>query len=164
MEVIMSSIMRKENGNRRVAPSSFSGLVDQLFEKNVNRFFDDSFWGFNGNRSLSAGQIPVNIRETDQSYEMELVAPGLKKEDFKINVSGDMLTVSFEHKEEQNQENKPEGWLRREFRMQSFSRSFDLDDTVDMNKITATYHDGMLHLSLPKKEGAQSVSRNIEIQ
>jgi HSP20 family protein len=106
----------------------------------------------------------VNVQETDKSYEMDLVAPGLKKEDFKISVNGDMLTVAFEHKEENNQENKEEGWLRREFRMQSFSRSFSLDDSVDMNKIAASYKDGLLHLSLPKKEGAQRINRTIEIK
>lgn len=160
----MTNIMRKENGGARVAPNSFSGLVDQIFQDNLGRFFDDSVWGFNGNRALSKNQVPVNVRETDKSYEMELVAPGLNKEDFKIGVNGDMLTVSFEQKQENQQENKDEGWLRKEFRMQSFSRSFSLDDSVDMNKITATYKDGMLHLSLPKKEGAQRINRTIEIK
>ena len=75
-----------------------------------------------------------------------------------------MLTVSFEHKEENNQENENEGWLKREYRHQSFSRSFSLDDTIDANKISAKYQDGVLHLSLPKKEGAQKISKNIEIK
>ena len=160
----MTNIMKKENGGVRTAPNSFSGLVDQIFQDNLGRFFDDTAFGFNGNRSLSRNQVPVNVKETDRSYEMDIVAPGLRKEDFKISVSGDMLTVTFEHKEETNQENKDEGWLRKEFRMQSFSRSFSLDDSVDMNKIAASYKDGLLHLSLPKKEGAQRVNRSIEIK
>ena len=160
----MTNIMKRENGGARVAPNAFGGLIDQIFQDNLGRFFDDTAFGFNGNRSLSRNQVPVNVKETDKSYEMDIVAPGLRKEDFKISVSGDMLTVTFEHKEETNQENKDEGWLRKEFRMQSFSRSFSLDDSVDMNKIAASYKDGLLHLSLPKKEGAQRVNRSIEIK
>ncbi len=155
----MTTIMKRDNGNSNM-PSTFTGLVDQLFQDNLTRFFNDDFWG-SGSVSRSS-QVPVNIKETDKTYEMELVAPGLKKEDLKLNVSNDMLTVSFEHKEENNQEN--EGWLKREYRHQSFSRSFSLDDTIDANKISAKYLDGVLHLSLPKKEGAQKISKNIEIK
>ena len=157
----MTTIMKRNNGNSTM-PSTFTGLVDQLFQDNLTRFFTDDFWGSgNGSRSF---QVPVNIKETDKTYEMELVAPGLKKEDLKLNVSNDMLTVSFEHKEENNQENENEGWLKREYRHQSFSRSFSLDDTIDANKISAKYQDGLLHLSLPKKEGAQKIAKNIQVK
>ncbi|MBD0333821.1 MAG: Hsp20/alpha crystallin family protein, partial [Chitinophagaceae bacterium] len=105
-----------------------------------------------------------NIRETDKSYEIEVMAPGLRKEDFSVSLDSNTLTVSFEHKEENKDENRNEGWLRQEYRMQSFSRSFTLDDTVDAEKITASYRDGILHLSLPKKEGAQKVSKTIQIK
>ena len=94
---------------------------------------------------------------------MEVLAPGMKKEDFILNVAGDILTVSFEHKEANSQENRKESWLRREFTNGSFRRSFIFDDTVDAGKITAQYLEGVLHLSLPKKEQAQKISRNIEI-
>ncbi len=157
----MTTIMKRENGNA-TTPSTFTGLVDQLLQDNLTRFFNDDFWGFGGvNRSV---QVPVNVRETNNTYEMELVAPGLKKEDLKLNVSGDMLTVSFEHKEENKQGSEQEGWLKQEYRHQSFSRSFNLDDTIDANKISAKYQDGILHLSLPKKENAQKISKTIEIK
>ena len=156
----MTSIMKRGNGNSNV-PTTFTGLVDQLFQDNLNRFFNDDFWSPGGANRYT--QVPVNIRETDKTYEMELVAPGLKKEDLKLNVSDDMLTISFEHKEENKQESEGEGWLKREYRHQSFSRSFNVGDTIDVNKITARYQDGILHLSLPKKEGAQKISRNIQI-
>ncbi|MCD6062202.1 MAG: Hsp20/alpha crystallin family protein [Flavipsychrobacter sp.] len=155
----MTSVMKKSNGN---TPASFTGLVDQIFQNNLSRFFEDDFWGFNGVNRRST--VPLNIRETDRSYEMELVAPGLKKEDFRISVTGDMLTVSFEHKEEANEQDRNKGWLRKEYRVQSFTRSFNLDDTVDVNGISADYRDGILHLSLPKKEDAQKISREITIQ
>lgn len=158
----MTNLMKRSSSNGNMPATSFSGLVDRFFQDNMSRFFDDEFWGFNGlNRNVS---VPVNVRETDKNFEMELVAPGLKKDDFKINVNGDMLTVSFEHKEENNQQNEDQSWLRKEYRMQSFSRSFNLDDTVDANKITAKYSDGILHLTLPKKEGSQRISRTVQIQ
>ncbi|HMX38155.1 MAG TPA: Hsp20/alpha crystallin family protein, partial [Ferruginibacter sp.] len=108
--------------------------------------------------------VPVNITETDNSYEMQLVAPGLKKEDFKVNLEGDLLTISYEHKEENSTENKGGRWLRKEYRVQAFSRSFTLDEKLDPNKISAQYLDGVLHLSLPKKEGAQRLFKTIEIK
>jgi HSP20 family protein len=148
-----------KRGNGHTPANGFSGLVDKVFQDNLSRFFNDDLWGFNGvNRTVN---VPVNLRETDKSYEMELVAPGLRKEDLKVNIQGNVLTVGFEHKEEHEQ-NK-EGWLRKEYKRQSFTRSFSLDDNVDANKINAEYKDGVLHLSLPKKEGAQSLSRTIEV-
>jgi len=157
----MTTMMKRNGNGYQPATTSFSGLVDKLFQDNLSRFFNDGFGGF-GSRDMRS-TVPVNIRETDKDYQMELVAPGLKKEDFRINISGDMLTVSFERKEEEKKENEAEGWLRREYRMQSFSRSFSLDDSVDANGITARYNDGVLCLTLPKKEGAQALTRTIEI-
>ena len=156
----MTTIMKRDNGSSNM-PSTFTGLVDQLFQDNLNRFFNDDFWSPAGTNRYT--QVPVNIRETEKTYEMELVAPGLKKEDLKLNVSDDMLTISFEHNEENKQDNQKEGWLKREYRHQSFSRSFNVGDTIDVNKITARYQDGILYLSLPKKEGAQKISRSIQV-
>lgn len=159
----MNSLMKRTNGS--TPATTFSGLIDKIFQNNVNRLFDDDFWGFNGNLHNSQNaNVPVNIRETNQNYELQLVAPGMKKEDFKVNVGSDMLTVSFEQKEEHSQENKEEGWLRKEYQKRSFTRSFNLDDTIDVNKIDAKYADGILHLTMPKKEGAKPISRTIEIK
>ena len=157
-----TGIIKKDNGRASLPATSFSGLVDQVFQKNLSRFFEDDFWGFNGvNQQFF---VPVNLSETDKSYEMQLVAPGFKKEDFKVSLEGDLLTVSFEQKEEESQESKNERWLKKEYRTQSFSRSFNLDDTLDPNKITARYVDGVLHLSLPKKEGMQKLYKTIDIK
>jgi len=158
-EGIMTSIVKRENA---IQPATFGSVVDQIFQNNLSRYFDDDFWG--SNVSANRSHVPVNIRETDKTVEMDLIAPGLKKQDFQLNVNGDMLTVSFEHKEDKKQENKNEGWLRQEYKQQTFSRSFHLDDTVDAGKIVARYEDGVLHLSLPKKENAQRISRNINVQ
>lgn len=157
-----TSMIRRGSDDANMPVTSFSGLIDRVFQDNLSRFFEDDFWGFNGLRQR--GNVPVNLQETDKTYEMQLIAPGLKKEDFKINLDGDLLTVSFEHKEEKNQEDKNRKWLKNEYRLQSFSRSFTLDDNLDADKITASYKDGVLHVTLPKKEGAQKITRNIEIR
>lgn len=161
----MTMIMKRKNRNGDLATKPlmpFSSLVDTALQNTLSRFFDDSFWGFDGN--VSANQVPVNIRETDKSYEMEIIAPGLKKEDFNVNISNNMLTVSFEHKEEDKKENKQEGYITQEYRWQSFNRSFTLDDTVDTDKISAQYLNGVLCLSLPKKEGAQRLTKSIQVK
>lgn len=155
----MNTLLKRTNGNGNMPVTTFSGLVDKIFQNNISRLFDDDAGTFKTSQN-----IPVNVQETDKSYELELVAPGLKKDDFKVHVQGDMLTVSFEHQDEQNQQNKKEGWLRREYQKSSFSRTFHLDDTVDAGKINAKYNDGILYVSLPKKEGAQRVARAIEIE
>ncbi len=158
----MNNIIKRENGQQ---PATFGSVVDQIFQNNLNRFFDDEFWGFNGlTKSPGTTQVPVNIRETDKSYELELSAPGLQKQDFHLKLEGDTLTISAEHTEEAGKEDKNEGWFRREFRKGHFSRTFHLDDSVDTGKIAARYEGGILYLSIPKKEHAQKVSRAIEIQ
>jgi HSP20 family protein len=154
----MKNIIKRENGNQ---PAAFGSVVDQIFQNNLSRFFDDEFWGFNG--SISRNPVPVNIRETDSSYELEIIAPGLKKQDFQLNLSGESLTISFEQKDEHKEQGK-NAWLKQEYRKQAFSRSFTLNEYVDVNKISARYEDGVLHIELPKKEVAQKVSRAIDVQ
>lgn len=163
----MANIVKRENGSNSIAATKpmmpFEGLVNGILQNTWSRFFDDDLWGFNG--ILSSARVPVNIRETDKSYEMEIVAPGVRKDDFKVNISGDnMLTISFEHKEEEKQEDSKNGYLRQEYSIQSFSRSFTLDDTVNADAISARYKDGVLHVNLPKKEGAQRVAKTIQIK
>ncbi len=155
-----TTIVKRNGGTTQTPAGNFGNWVDQLFQDNLNRFFNDEFWGFNG--FDQRGNLPVNLREKDKTYEMSLVAPGLHKEGFKLDVANDILTISYEHKE--NKEDKEEGWLRREYQMQSFSRSFTLDDTVDLAKISASYDNGILHLTLPKKENAQRITKTIEIK
>lgn len=153
----MSNIMKKANGQAATVGS----VVDQIFQNNLSRFFDDDFWG--AGRPATRQEIPVNLRETDTTYEMELVAPGLNKQDFQLQVAGDTLIVSFEHKEEQQQKDNNNGWLKREYRQQSFSRSFNLDDSVDAENLKARYENGILHITLPKKENAKKTSRTISV-
>lgn len=155
-----TSMVKRNNGNQ---PMTFENVVDNVFRNSLSRFFDDDFWGID--RNFSRRQVPVNMRETENSYELEVIAPGRKKEDFKINLDGNMLTISFEHSTEKKQEGKENSWVRNEYSYESFSRSFTLDDTVSADKIEAKYADGVLRLSLPKNEKAKSkATRLIEVK
>ncbi|HKO79260.1 MAG TPA: Hsp20/alpha crystallin family protein, partial [Chitinophagaceae bacterium] len=84
--------------------------------------------------------------------------------DFKIGIEDNLLTISFEHKEENREQTGKENWVRNEYLQSSFTRSFTLDETVDANKINATYKDGILHLVLPKNEKSKKLSRTVEIK
>lgn len=154
----MANIVKKDNGR----PATFGSAMDQLFQQNLNRFFDDNFWGSSGMQTHS--QVPVNVRETDKNYEVELIAPGLNRRDFSLEFSGDNLIVSFNHKEDSTEQDQNNRWLRREYRRQSFTRTFSMDETIDAEKISAHYDNGVLQITLPKKPQAQKVSRSINIQ
>ena len=154
----MANIIKNDNAR----PATFGSAVDQLFRHNLDRWFDDQFWGFNGLQTHSG--VPVNIKEQDQSYEVEVVAPGLQKQDFQLQFNGDALTISFEHKEEKTQQGDNDRWLRREYRKQSFTRTLTIDETVDIDKAAARYDNGILHLTLPKKPHAVKTSRTINVQ
>jgi len=154
-----TTIAKRQNGNQ---PVSFGNVVDNIFQNSLRHFFDDNFWGTDTH--LTTGSVPVNVRETDQHYEMDVIAPGCKKEDFNLQVHDNVLTISLSHKEENQAQNEKTGWVRNEYMLRSFSRNFTLDDTVDVNKIDAIYSDGILRVKLPKNEKAKKVSRRIEIK
>lgn len=101
----------------------------------------------NSNTSLPS----VNVKETNDEFIIEVAAPGMKKNDFKINLRNNILSISSEKKEEN--EDKNENYTRKEFSYQSFQRSFTvLENDVESNKITANYSDGILRINLPKRE------------
>jgi len=92
----------------------------------------------------------ANVTETPKEYLVELAAPGLNREDFKVEVNDRVLTISSEKNEEKKEEK--EGYSKREFSYNSFSRSFSLPDNVKEGNIDAKYKDGILKISIPKKE------------
>jgi HSP20 family protein len=101
----------------------------------------------------SGNSLPkVNILENDQSFQLELAAPGLEKSDIKIQLEHELLTISSEKKEE---ENKNKRYTKKEFSFQSFRRVFTLPELVDTDKIEANYHNGILLVTIPKKEEAK---------
>lgn len=153
-----NTIAKRNNGN---SSAGFGNVVDSIFQNSLRRFFDDNFW--DTETDLTLGNVPVNIRETEQQYELDIIAPGCRKEDFSIQVDNNILTVSLQKKEQGDQQQKT-GWVRNEFVQRAFSRSFTLDETVDVSKITATYTDGILRLGLGKNEKAKMASRQIEVK
>jgi HSP20 family protein len=123
--------------------------------------FDDFFsrdlwnWGMNNNSSTNTSIPLVNIKETADNFEVEMAAPGMNKEDFKIELNGNVLTITSERKDE-NEVKEGDRYTRREFSYQSFQRSFQLPkEVVDAEKIEAKYENGVLRLLVPKKEEAR---------
>lgn len=97
----------------------------------------------------------VNVKETNDTYEITMAAPGLEKNDFKIDVNGSLLTISAE--KDEKREEKDESYSRREYSYKSFSRSFSLPEDIHKDKIDANYQNGELRLTLPKKDEAKKI-------
>ena len=154
-----NTIAKRQNGNENL---SFGNVVDNIFQNSLRRFFDDNFWDVDP--VTGSGSVPVNIREKEEQYEVDIIAPGCHKEDFNISIKGNILAISFNHNKEDKQGDQRVGWVRNEYMQRSFSRSFTLDETVDVNEIQATYTDGILRIVLGKHEKAKPVSRTIEIK
>ncbi|MCO6146727.1 Hsp20/alpha crystallin family protein [Flavobacterium sp. NRK1] len=114
----------------------------------MDQFFKDILGGTEYNKTAIP---PVNVKETDTAFSLEIIAPGLKKENFNIEVEKELLTISSEIKEEKSEEQEGK-FMRREFRAASFKRSFKLPENVKSEDINAAYQDGILVLNLPKKE------------
>jgi HSP20 family protein len=125
---------------------------------------DEFFKDWRGGSQLQNRNIPpVNVKETDKAFSVELVAPGLKKEAFSIEVNNGLLTISSEVKAETTEQAEGK-FTRREFTQTSFKRSFTLPETINEEGINAAYTDGILVLTLPKKDEAlPKAKRAIEI-
>lgn len=131
------------------------------FNNIFNEILNDDFFT---PRTIGEQLPPVNIKQTDTDFAIELAIPGLGKEDIKISVDKDLLTISSE-KENKTEEKDEQGtYTRKEFSYQSFKRSFTLPESVDTEKIDAKFENGVLFLSLPKKEESlPKPPRQIEI-
>ncbi|RYE35989.1 MAG: Hsp20/alpha crystallin family protein [Sphingobacteriaceae bacterium] len=132
----------------------------------VNPWFTDVFESVFNDAHLTdrlPSRVPaINIAETDADFQIELAAPGLKKENFKINIEKTVLSISAERKNENAEESKK--YSKREFSYASFTRSFNLPETIDHQKIDAAYTDGVLKLTIAKKEEAKVQAREIAVQ
>jgi HSP20 family protein len=131
--------------------------------------FDDMFktdWlgGTTNVNSIGTSIPAVNIQETEESFSVEVAAPGKTKEDFNIELENDVLTISSEDKKENETTEKNGRYTRKEFSYSTFKRAFSLPDSVDSEKISAQYNNGVLEILLPKKEEAKvQAKRMIEI-
>ena len=136
---------------------TFPSFIDNFFSRDLMD------WN-NSNFSSTNSTIPaVNIKEDDESFVIEVAAPGMAKENFTVNLDGDRLLITSEMKDEKNEIDS--NYSRREFSYQSFQRSFTIPEgTVDGDKIGAKYIDGILRITVPKKEEAKpKPARRIDI-
>lgn len=122
----------------------------------MDRFFHDDFI------TQAANRPEVNIRETDDAFHMELLAPGLTKQDIQVQIDQQVLTISYE-KKESAEESKPQ-YIRREFSNRSFKRSFTLTEKINAEGIMATYENGILHITLPKTAQKENKVKILSIQ
>jgi HSP20 family protein len=122
----------------------------------IDRFFNDDLFDWSiQNFSNNFTNLPaVNIKEKNDAFEIEMAAPGFNKEDFKIELNNNILSISSEKKIE-NETKENERYTRREFSYQSFMRSFTLPDTIEGEKINAKYENGILNIHIPKKDEAK---------
>jgi HSP20 family protein len=145
------ALVKFSNGNRGTALNPWIGDV-------FDNFLNDTFLS---DRMIS--RVPaVNISESEGNYHIELAAPGLQKEDFKINLDKNVLSISAEQEKEKKDEMK--NYSRREYSYNSFVRSFNLPDSVDQSNIEAEYQNGVLKINVAKREEAKYQSREIAIK
>ncbi len=145
----MTLVKFNKNANNSLLPG-FNDVFESIFN---DTFFND--------RMIT--RVPaVNISESENSYHLEFAAPGLKKEDFKLNLERNQLTISVEQSAEQQDNQK--NYNKREYSYSSFVRSFTLPDTADHSQIDASYTDGILRIDIAKREEAKAVRRQIEIK
>lgn len=121
-----------------------------VFPSLMNDFFRPDWFG--GVDRYDSNIPAVNIKENERDFELELAVPGMKKDDFNVEVDKNVLTISAETKS--NDEVSEDNYTRREFAFSSFKRAFTLPETINDGKIDASYKDGVLKLTLPKKEEA----------
>lgn len=142
----------------------FNNPAFQFFNEDFNNVLKnlDTMYPSKQNNQLAFNNIPaVNVKEVEGSFQIEVAAPGLKKEDFKLSLHENRLSIST--KKEESSEEKTEKYTRQEFNYSSFQRTFNLPKSVDGEKIEATYNDGILNINLPKKEEIKPAVKEIAV-
>lgn len=132
----------------------------------VNNWIDGFFNEFPatfGKNLVHTSAPAVNVVETENSYLLQLQAPGFEKTDFNVQVEGNLLTISAE-KTTSEETKEADKFIRKEFVQQSFKRSFTLDEKIDATTIGGKYENGILYVTLPKKAETKATSKSIDIQ
>lgn len=139
----------KNNKSNGLIPA-FNDVFESVFN---DTFFSDRL----------VNRVPAaNISETADHFHIELAAPGLKKEDFKLKLERDVLSISVEQTNQNQQQER--SYAKREYSYSSFVRAFTLPDSANAEGIEAKYNDGVLCIDIPKREEAKMVTRQIEIK
>jgi HSP20 family protein len=145
----MTLVKFNNNHNNTLLPG-FNDVFESIFN---DTFFSDRM----------AAHVPaVNISETAENYQLELAAPGLRKQDFKISLDRNVLTISVEQQDESSEEGKR--FSKKEFSYAAFMRSFTLPELADHSRIEAAYENGVLKVDIAKKEEAKMASRQIDLK
>lgn len=148
-----------------MTPSVYTHRNSQNWLPNLfNEIFNDNFFGISTDKAISAPAI--NVIENEKNFTIELAAPGMTRNDFKVNLDKDNeLTISLEKKNEEDKSSESGHYIRKEFSYSSYTRTFIVPENVNMEGITASMNDGILSVTLPKKEEKETAvqSRQIEI-
>jgi len=149
--------MRQLVRRRNHGLPTFAKVVNDIFNEDFVKNLDENLSVWNGS------QPAVNVKEDADGFALALAAPGYGKEDIEVKIEENVLTISSEKKDEAT-EKEGEKFTRKEFKYAAFKRTFTLPDTVDSTKIVANYENGILNLSIPKKEEAKPLpARTIAI-
>lgn len=117
-------------------------------------------WNMSGFEAMNF-YPPVNIQELDDKYELELIVPGRKKDDFKLSLTDNILTISAE---QLKSDDDAQDWSRRDYKGKGFTRHFEINEKINPEKISAGYSEGVLKVTLLKKEGSETVKQEILVQ
>jgi HSP20 family protein len=154
----MPNLMKRNGGASTPARSVFTD-----FFTDMDRFFDPNLFmaPMQWRKDFESSVPAVNIRENDKEYIIEVAAPGMKKEDFNIDMEEGMLTISCQKEQERNEDK--ENFRRREYNYSSFSRSFSLPETIKPEDIKAHYENGVLLMNIPKTKEQDRPKKRIKI-
>ncbi len=142
-----------EKTSNLIKPAVFNSMLDKFYRTNFGDWWNDNLM-----ETIPA----VNIKENKDNFSIEMAVPGMKREDFKINLEGDLITISSEKENESKEEQK--GYTKREYNYSSFSRSFTLPAAANTDMINARYADGVLNLTIPKREeAAKAAAKKITV-
>lgn len=130
-----------------------------MFPSIFNDFFDRDLFDLTNTSFMNSTLPAVNIKESKDDYLVEVAAPGMNKEDFKVELENNFLVISSEKEDKKEEESRE--FTRREFSYQSFKRSFSLPKTIEEGQIEATYSDGVLKIKLPKREEAKEKPKRL---
>jgi HSP20 family protein len=153
----MNSLVKRSNGHTSMLPQ-WATLLEDVFGQDI---IGSGFSNYGGQTTVPS----VNIKETDEFYELEMAAPGMAKEDFKIELNNNLLVISAQRENKDEEKDRSGRFTRREFSYQSFTRSFKLPEgMIQGDKISAKYENGILLITVPKTEEAKPKPvRQIEI-
>ena len=141
----------------------FDRHIRHLAAMDPFREFDELERSFFGNQKNLISAFRTDVVDTGDAYQLEAELPGFAKEDIKIDVENDVLTVSAEHKSETKEENEKKNFVKRERFYGSYTRSFDVSG-INVDGIEAKYENGVLTLTMPKKAAEIPASRRLEIK